>query len=138
MGHPQIVCWGDESLLDGLGFLGHQFGEARVGAEAGELGVGIDLVDVFVALLHRLAQVFEGMIEIAGLGIHLGDHEGKRGAIFGRRRPGHDSGLRHALKDVRVKLVGGMVLLRRFVELVLGEVARAQVVVKGRRIRAYG
>jgi len=44
-------------LLNGLRLLRHQLGEARIGAEVGELRLGIDLVDVLVAFLHGLAEV---------------------------------------------------------------------------------
>src|SRR5271157_1411577 len=71
-------------LLDGLRLLRHQLGEALVLAQGGELGLCVHLLDVFVTFFHGFTQILERVVHVAGLGVHLGHHEGERSAVSRR------------------------------------------------------
>ena len=70
-------------------------------------------------------------VRYASLGIQLGENIIVMRSIVGRRKLGHNSGMRGSLEDIGIKLHRPGIILDRSVEFFLAEVSGAHVAVIG-------
>src|ERR1019366_3379320 len=89
---------------NGRGLRRHQFRKARIFAQGAELVVFVDVLNVLVALFHRLLQIVQRTVGLARAGVQFGENIIIVGAVFGRRKLGQNSAARGALENVWIKL----------------------------------
>src|SRR5215471_601785 len=105
----------------------HQLRKAWVFAKRYELGVLIDVVDVFVAFFHRLAKVKKGSFCNSHLGVELSDNVVIVSSVFRLGHLGRDSSVGGSFKHIRIELQRFRISEHRAIEILFGKVGSSHV-----------